>query len=132
MVEIYRTAYGGKHYLIGTALSNMASAYNADRQYARAEPLFREALQMFQTTLPPEHSNTAIAHIKLGRTLLRQRRFAEAAPETLAGYEIIKPQAAPGNGFLRAARIDLAAIYDTLGQPEKASVFKKELADTTR
>jgi serine/threonine-protein kinase len=132
MVEIYRTAYGGRHYLIGTALSNMASAYNADRQYARAEPLFREAIRMFEATLPPEHTSTAIARIKLGRTLLRQRRFTEAAPETLAGYESIKPQAAPGNGFLRAARIDLAAIYDTLGQPERASVFKQELADTAR
>jgi serine/threonine-protein kinase len=130
MVEIYRTAYGGKHYLIGTALSNLASAYTAMKQYAKAEPLYREALAMFQATLPPEHTSTAIAHIKLGRTLLRERRFAEAAPETLAGYEIIKPQAAPGNGFLRAARIDLAAIYDTLGQPEKAAVFKAELADT--
>lgn len=130
MVEIYRAAYGGKHYLIGTALSNMASAYNADKQYARAEALFREALAMFQATLPPGHTSTAIAHIKLGRSLLRQRRFAEAAPETLAGYDIIKPQAAPGNGFLRAARIDLAAIYDTLGQPERAAVYRQELADT--
>jgi len=132
MVEIYRTAYGEKHYLIGTALSNLASAYNAMKQYGKAEPLFREALAMFEATLPPEHTSTAIAHIKLGRNLLRQRRFAEAAPETLAGYEIIKPQAAPGNGFLRAARIDLAAIYDTLGQPEKASVFKSELTDSSK
>ena len=47
MVEIYRTAYGGKHYLIGVALSNLASAYNADKQYAKAEPLFREAIAMY-------------------------------------------------------------------------------------
>ncbi len=132
MVAIYRAAYGGKHYLIGTALSNMASAYNADKQYARAEALFREALAMFEATLPPDHTSTAIAHIKLGRSLLRQRRFVEAAPETLAGYTIIKPQAAPGNGFLRAARIDLAAIYDTLGQPERAAVYRRELADTAQ
>ncbi len=132
IVEIYRVAYGGKHYLIGVALSNLASAYNGAKQYAKAEPLFREAIAMYDATLPPEHTTTAIAHIKLGRTLLRQRRFAEAAPETLAGYEVIKPQATPGNGFLRAARIDLAAIYDTLGQPERASVYKQELADTAK
>ncbi len=120
MVEIYRSAYAGRHYLIGIALSNKASAYTGNRQYAEAEPLFREAIAMYELTLPPEHTTTAIAHIKLGRALLRQRRFAEAAPETLAGYEVIKPTAAPGNGFLRAARIDLAAIYDTLGQPDKA------------
>jgi serine/threonine protein kinase/tetratricopeptide (TPR) repeat protein len=131
IVEIYRAAYGGKHYLIGVALSNLASAYTGAKQYAKAEPLFREAIAMYQETLPPDHTTTAIGHIKLGRTLLRQRRYAEAAPETLAGYEMIKPQAAPGNGFLRAARIDLAAIYDTLGQPEKAERFKRELADSS-
>ncbi len=130
MVEIYRSAYGGKHYLIGIALSNTASAYTGNRQYAEAEPLFREAIAMYGATLPPEHPTTAIAHIKLGRALLRQRRFREAEPETLAGYDILVPTAAPGNGFLRAARIDMAAIYDTLGQPEKAAKFKAELADT--
>jgi serine/threonine protein kinase/tetratricopeptide (TPR) repeat protein len=127
MVTIYRTAYGGKHYLIGVALSNLASAYSGARQYARAEPLYREAIRMYEATLPPEHTTTAIAHIKLGRTLLRQRRFAEAAPETQAGYDVMIAQASPGNSFLRAARIDLAAIYDTLGQPEKAARFKAEL-----
>jgi len=132
MVQIYRTAYGGRHYLIGTALSNLASAYGGKKEYARAEPLYREAVAMFEATLGPDHSNTAIAHIKLGRALLRQRRFAEAAPETLAGYEILKPTAAPGNGFLRAARIDLAATYDTLGQPAKAAVYRAELADSGR
>jgi len=130
MVEIYRTAYGGKHYLIGIALSNLGSAYNAAREYSKAEPLFREAIAMYQATLPPEHTTTAIAHIKLGRNLLRQRRFAEAAPETLAGYEVMKTQASAGNSFLRAARIDLAAIYDTLGQPARAAVFRQELADS--
>ncbi len=132
MVEIYRAAYGGRHYLIGIALSNKASAYTGARQYRQAEPLYREAIAMYQATLPPDHTTTAIAHIKLGRALLRQRRFAEAEPETLAGYETIKPTAAPGNGFLRAARIDLAAIYDTLGQPDKAAKYKAELADTTK
>ncbi|TFG38439.1 MAG: tetratricopeptide repeat protein, partial [Candidatus Aminicenantes bacterium] len=129
MVEIYRSVYNGKHYLIGIALSNKASALTGNRQYAEAEPLFREAIAMYEATLPPEHTTTAIAHIKLGRVLLRQRRFSEAAPETLAGYEAILPTAAPGNGFLRAARVDLAAIYDTLGQPEMAARFKAELEE---
>ncbi|HMU61219.1 MAG TPA: serine/threonine-protein kinase [Gemmatimonadales bacterium] len=130
MVDIYRAAYGGQHYLIGVALSNMASAYAGKRAYAQAEPLYRQAIAMYQATLPPGHTTTAIAHIKLGRVLLRERRFREAEPETLAGYEVIAPTASPGNGFLRAARIDLAAIYDTLNQPAQAARFRAELADT--
>ena len=66
--------------------------------------------------------------IKLGRSLLRQRRFAEAAVESLAGYEIVAKQTNPAIGFLQNARKDLVAAYDTLGQPERAARFRAELA----
>ena len=33
---------------------------------------------MATEVLPPDNVNTGIAHIKLGRVLLRQNRFAEA------------------------------------------------------
>jgi serine/threonine-protein kinase len=70
MGDIYRAVYGGKHYLIGTAVSNLGSANLAEKSFARAEKLFREALTMYEQTLPPDHLNIAIARIKLGRTLL--------------------------------------------------------------
>ena len=53
MGEIYRSVYAGKHYLIGTALANLASTYLAEKSYATAERLFREAIAMFSSTLPP-------------------------------------------------------------------------------
>ena len=130
VLAIYRTVYSGKHNLIGTALANLASVYMAQRQYARAEPLFREAIGIFTTTQGAAHLNTGIARIKLGRTLLRQRRYAEAARETLAGYQILTKQTDPGVSWLVAARKDLVAAYDSLGQPEKAAQFRAELADT--
>ena len=105
----------------------MASARG---EYARAEGLFREALAMFLATLGPRHANTAIARIKLGRSLLRQQRFSEAEKETLAGFEILSPQADPSISFLRAAREDLVAIYDALGQPDRAAAFRAEPAAT--
>src|SRR2546426_301101 len=130
VLAIYRTVYSGKHNLIGTALANLASVYMAQRQYARAEPLFREAIGIFTTTQGAAHLNTGIARIKLGRTLLRQRRYAEAARETLAGYQILTKQTDPGVSWLVAARKDLVAAYDSLGQPEKAAPFRAEPADT--
>jgi len=72
--------------------------------------------------------NTGIAHIKLGRTLLRENRYSDAQVESLAGYENLMKQANPGTSYLRAARKDLAAEYDTLKQPEKAAKFRAELA----
>jgi len=80
--------------------------------------------------LPPDHLNVGIGRIKLGRALLRQGRFAEAAVETRAGYDILIKHANPAVSFLRAARTDLIAAYDSLGRPGEAARFRAELADS--
>jgi hypothetical protein len=64
--------------------------------------------------------------------LLRQRRFLDASQETRIGYNNLVKQADPAVSFLRAARLDLAAAYDSLGQTELAARFKAELTDTVK
>src|SRR5437660_5809923 len=130
VLAIYRTVYGSKHQFVATGVSNLASVYMAQRRYARAEPLFREAIDIYSETQGAEHLNTGIARIKLGRTVLRQGRYAEAARETLTGYQILTKQTDPAVSWLVAARKDLVAADDSLGQPEKAAPFRAELADT--
>ncbi len=127
MVDIYRKIYPGGHYLVGIALSNLGSAYMTGNDNRQAEQHFREALAMFAQTLPPDHINIAIARIKLGRTLLRQKQYNAAEQETLAGYKILTNQVNPSVSWLKSARSDLVEVYGSLGQPEKADVFRKEL-----
>src|SRR4051794_24570649 len=74
-------AYPGGHYLAGTATSNLASACLAAKELTTAEKLFREAVRIFNRTLSAGHLNTGIARVKLGRTLLRQKRYQEAQAE---------------------------------------------------
>jgi eukaryotic-like serine/threonine-protein kinase len=71
--------------------------------------------------------NDIVAHIKLGRALLREGRFAEAEPESLFGYNGLVKQVAPNDRFLIMVRNDLAAIYDGLRNAEKAGRFRAEL-----
>ena len=130
MADIYAKVYPGGHYLTGTALSNLASVYMSRKEPAKAEPLYRQAIAIYSSAQSPEHLNTGIARIKLGRSLLRQGRFAEASEETLAGYEIVSKQSDPAVSFLKNARKDLVAAYDSLGQPERAARFRAELVDT--
>jgi serine/threonine protein kinase len=131
MAEIYRTVYGEKpHYLIGTAVSNLGSVYLARNEPVRAEPLFREAIGIYRQTLSAEHLNTGIARVKLGRALLRQRRYEEAEVESRAGYEILRKQMNPTVSWLQNAREDLAAEYEALKDTENASRFRSELTAT--
>ena len=130
MVEIYRRVYGEKHHLFGIASSNLAGVYLEQGQPARAEQMYRQVVAIFTAAQGAEHVNTGIARIKLGRSILRQGRYAEAAAESLAGYEIVSKLSDPRVNYLVNARKDLVAAYDSLKQPEKAARFRAELADT--
>jgi serine/threonine protein kinase/tetratricopeptide (TPR) repeat protein len=126
--DIYRAVYGDHHYLVAIALSNVAGITYDKKDYARAEQLFRDVIRRYKETLPADNVNLAIAHIKLGRTLLRENRYKDAEPETLAGYEVLTKQSSPSTSFIRAARKDLAAEYEALNQPQQAARFRAELA----
>jgi eukaryotic-like serine/threonine-protein kinase len=128
MADIYRTEYGEQHYLYATALSNLASVYTAQQQWTRAEKLYRQAIPIYMQSQSPTHINTGIARIKLGRTLLRQHRYAEAEAESHAGYDILISQMDPKVSWLMNARKDLAEEYEQLNQPEQAAKFRAEIA----
>jgi len=127
MADIYRAVYGEHHYLLAPALSNLASVYAAEHEWPRAEKLFRQVVPLYTETQSPTHVNTGIARIKLGTTILRQRRYAEAELESRAGYDILVPQMDPKVPWLQTARQDLAEEYQALHQPEKAARFKAEI-----
>ncbi|MEO8450527.1 MAG: serine/threonine-protein kinase [Gemmatimonadota bacterium] len=122
-VDIYRTAYHGKHYLIGIGLSNVGSVRLGQGDNVGAEKVFREALARFSETLSANHSNVGIIRIKLGRALVRQRRWADAVAETKAGHDILAKQASPSIRFLEWARADLTTAYAALGRPAEAAKY---------
>ncbi|MDB4881816.1 MAG: protein kinase [Gemmatimonadetes bacterium] len=129
-VDIYRAIYHGPHNRLGTALANRASVFSARGDYAGAERLFREALSVFGKTLPATHLDIGIARAKLGRSLLRQRRFVEAERESSAGLAILLAQTGPATSWARNTRGDLAMLYDSLGQPARAAAMRAATADT--
>jgi serine/threonine protein kinase/tetratricopeptide (TPR) repeat protein len=126
MEDIYREVYGEHHYLFAVALSNVASVYTSRAEWPRAEKIFRQVIPIFTESQSANHINTGVARIKLGRTLLRQSRYADAEAETRPGYEILVKQMAPKVSWLMNARMDLAEEYEALNQPEQAAKFRAE------
>ena len=127
VADIYRSIYGDHHYVVAIAMSNLATVYMDKKDYPTAERLFRDVVKLLTETLSADNVNTGIAHIKLGRTLLREKRYQEAEAETLAGYENQIKQTSPNTSFVRAARKDLIADYEGMGEPEKAEKYRAEL-----
>jgi serine/threonine-protein kinase len=127
MLDIYRAVYGEGHYLPAVALSNLASVLTEKADYTNAERLYGEAIALFVRTQSPTHLNVGIGRVKLGRVLLRLKRFPEAEREVLAGYEILKAQASPSVSWLKSARQDLVEVYEALGNREAADRYRREL-----
>jgi Tfp pilus assembly protein PilF len=64
----------------GVSFANLGSVYLAQGDNARAEEMFRRALDIYAPVLPADHVNFGIARAKLGRALLRQRREVRPKP----------------------------------------------------
>lgn len=85
-------------------------------------------MRRFTEALSADDMNTGIARVKLGRTLLRERRYREAETEILVGSNILSKQTSPSASWVQAARKDLALVYEALGEQEKAEGVRRELA----
>jgi serine/threonine-protein kinase len=126
--DIYRAVYGEHHYLFATARSNLGSVYMGRHDWPRAEAIFRSVIPIYIETQSANNINTGIARIKLGRTLLRQKRYTEAESQTRAGYNTLVGQMDPKVSWLKSARQDLVEEYSALNQVDQAARFRDEIA----
>src|SRR5580700_875134 len=126
--EVYKAVYGEKSQQFGAAIANLAGVYVDRKDLAKGEELYREALQIYTEALPPTHLNIAIARVRLGNVLLREKRYTTAETETRAGYELLLQQSTPPSHWVQVARTDLLAEYDAMNDAEKAAKIRTELA----
>jgi tetratricopeptide (TPR) repeat protein len=79
-------------------MNNLAMLYQAQAQFAKAEPLFREALEKTRKRHGEAAAPTAAALASLGLNLLQQKKYADAEPvlrECLANREKQDPDSWP-------------------------------------
>jgi eukaryotic-like serine/threonine-protein kinase len=128
MLDIYKDVYGDNHYLIAVALSNLSTVYMRRDNFVEAERLMREVVARFTSTLSATHMSTGIARIKLGRTLVKQQKWAASIAESRAGYDILSKEKAQQQVWLKMAREDLGSAYAATGDSASASRFSTELS----
>jgi hypothetical protein len=108
---------------------NLARAY-LDTKPRKAEPLLREFLAIRQRKSPDDWRTFETSSL-LGDSLLSQKKFAEAEPLLLAGYNGLKAREAkvPAQSKRRLAEAAtrIAALYNAWGKPENAAEWRKKL-----
>lgn len=103
-------ASAGTHFQEGVSFANLGSVHLAQGDHARAEAMFRRALDIYDDVLPDDHVNIGIAQGKLGRTLLRLQRGPEAEPVLQQAERLLSRQPGPESTWLKAAREDLVLL----------------------
>jgi hypothetical protein len=99
-------------------------------QFAEAEKILRACLALRQK-LQPDIWTTFDIQALLGGSLLGQKKYAEAEPLLVQGYEGLKAREATipaaSKKFLTEAVERLVQLYEATGQPEKAKEWRAKL-----
>jgi serine/threonine protein kinase len=117
---------------LGTAntLAWLARTLLLQERYAEAEPLFREALEIFEKE-EPQNQRRFYWMSQLGAVLLGQQRYAQAESLLLQGYEGMKQREAilPANEKPRLAEAGerLVCFYEMTNQSEKARAWRQQV-----
>jgi serine/threonine protein kinase/tetratricopeptide (TPR) repeat protein len=112
--------------------NNLARAYLRAGQAARAEPVLRECL-VGRDKKEPDAWRTFEAKSMLGAALLGQRKFSEAEPLLLAGYQGMKEREGniPKQYRIRLTEAieRLVQLYVTTGDRAKNEAWQKKLVE---
>ena len=130
-LERKRRVLGAEHPDTLTSLVNLAGVYRVQGKHADAEPLLRATLTVREKTLPDDWLTYSTRSL-LGAALSGQKKYSEAEPLLVSGYEGMQlPNAtlpATSQARLREALERLVQLYTGWGQPERAAAWKAKLA----
>jgi len=107
---------------------DLASAYQSQGRFAQSEPLAREAMETDRKVQPDDWQRFR-AESLLGASLAGQKKYAEAEPLLLEGYQGMVARrdrmAVPDLYHLNLAREWIVQLYEAWGKPEKVSEWRK-------
>ena len=110
------------------SFSELALQYDHKGDYAKAEPLFRQALQIREKVLGPKHPHTAASLDSLALLYDHKGDYAKAEPLFRRALQIREKVLGPEHGDTAASLDSLALLYDHKGDYAKAEpLFRRAL-----
>ena len=128
VLEGRRHALSAEHPDTMAAAADLALAYISQGKFAQSEPLARQALQFHRKKQPGDWQRFR-AESLLGASLAGQKKFAEAEPLLLDGYQGMEARkdriAVPDWYHLDRARVWIVELYKAWGKPAQAAEWQK-------
>jgi eukaryotic-like serine/threonine-protein kinase len=115
---------------LASALMQLALTLLQLKDYGQAESLLRECLATREKT-QPDHWNTFNSKSLLGGALLAQRKYADAEPMLVSGFDGMKQRELKippeGKDRLTKALERLVQLYEATGRQEEVAKWRKQL-----
>jgi tetratricopeptide (TPR) repeat protein len=121
---------GEEHADTAVSLENLATVLSDQNNYAEAEPLVRKCLTIREKTIPNDWP-TFKARSVLGRSMLGQKKYAEAEPLLLSAYAGLKERESTipfqnKDSFKETAQC-LVQLYTATGQSNQAAAWSEKV-----
>jgi hypothetical protein len=112
-------------------LSGLGTARLQQGKFAEGEEAYRECLAIRERKLPDAWF-TFYTRTLLGGSLLGQKKYDDAAPILLSGYEGMKQREATipaSKSILKEALKRLVQLYEETHRPDEAAQWKQKLEE---
>ena len=130
LLEQSRKQFGPADPRTAGALAQLSRNLIQQGKWLAAEPLLRECLALREKSQPDEWTTFNTRSV-LGGSLLGQKKFAEAEPLIISGYEGMKAREAkippPGKPRLTDAAERVVKLYEAWGKKDKAAEWRDKL-----
>jgi tetratricopeptide (TPR) repeat protein len=124
-----RHALGNENPDTTAAAADLALAYQSQGKFTESESLAREAMET-DSKIQPDNWQRFRAESLLGASLAGQKKYAEAEPLLLEGYQGMMTRkdriAVPDRYHLDRAREWIVQLYQAWGKPGKAAEWRKK------
>jgi tetratricopeptide (TPR) repeat protein len=130
VVEMMRRVLGPEHPATLISMNGLADAFQQERKYAQAETVLREAWTTHQK-ISINTWDRYNCESMLGASLAGQKKYAEAEPLLLSGYEgmLQRESTIPAESHfnLERARQRIIQLYQDWGKPDKAAEWRNKV-----
>ena len=129
-LELQEKKLGGEDPQVAGTLANLGRCLLHQGRHAEAEPLLRRCLAIREERLADDWTRFNAMSL-LGASLTGQKRYTEAEPFSVRGYEGMKTREAKipplGKARLTEAAEQIVALYDAWGKPGDAALWRAKL-----
>jgi CHAT domain-containing protein/Tfp pilus assembly protein PilF len=120
------------HRNLAESLTKLASVYDAQGEYAKAEPLYKQALEIYRHVLGEKHPNFGATLNNLASLYQSQGDYAKAEPLYKQSLEIYRQVLGEKHPDFATSLNNLAALYRSHGDYAKAEPLYKQAMEIRR